>query len=38
MQTGPRDNDAVMASRYWLTDKGYAALAQAQPTDDGDDS
>lgn len=30
MQTGPRDFDSVLGSRYWLTPAGIAAADQAQ--------
>lgn len=30
MQTGPRNHDAVIDTRYWLTDAGLAAATQAQ--------
>lgn len=29
-QTGPRNDDAVQASRYWLTPAGWAAAEQAE--------
>lgn len=29
-QTGPRNDDAVQASRYWLTPAGWSAAAAAQ--------
>lgn len=30
-QTGPRDIESVMASRYWLTEKGWAATEPKTP-------
>lgn len=34
MQNGPRDLDAVLAARYWLTDKGWATAHDLDTTTD----
>lgn len=33
-QASPNDVEAVLSSRYWLTDKGYAVLAAIEAQDD----
>lgn len=32
MQHGPRDVDAVLDARYWLTDLGWATARQLETT------
>lgn len=34
-QYGPRDTDAVLEARYWLTDKGYEAVRQIEAAQRG---